>query len=172
MYQDQPGCFSTGEEQEVFGLVNVVTPLGKTRSERCAIDAVAVYHNHVTNADAPLLDRSGSGWLWRSLSNRLIIEHETFLTGRALRLARQAVLETIVQRLVRLSERHDLLSHIFWRCSFEKNACDEAGNDLHLSLMHPQARNLNGAHAQPTGTIPIFWPICRDQILVGDDVGP
>src|SRR5260370_20862177 len=142
MYQDQPGCFSTGEEQEVFGLVNVVTPLGKTRSERCAIDAVAVYHNHVTNADASLLDRSGSGWLWRSLSNRLLIEHETFLTGRALRLARQAVLETIVQRLVGLPERHDLISHIFWINPFAQDMGDEVGNDLHLGLVHPQAGDL------------------------------
>src|SRR5260370_20084053 len=142
MYQDQPGCFSTGEEQEVFGLVNVVTPLGKTRSERCAIDAVAVYHNHVTNADAAFLDRSGSGGLWRSLSNRLLIAHETFLTGRALRLARQAVLETIVQRLVGLPECHNLIPHDSWSCSFEKDLCDEVGNDLHLGLVHPQAGDL------------------------------
>src|SRR5437868_2049420 len=101
MHQDQPGCFSTAEEQEVFGLVNVVAPLSKTRRERRAINMVAIHHDHVTNADAAFLDRSGSGLLYRSLSNRLLIEHETFLTGRALRLARQAVLETIVKRLVR-----------------------------------------------------------------------
>src|SRR5260370_14569825 len=81
MHQDQPGCFSTGEEQEGFGLVNVVTPLGKTRRERCAIDAVAGYHNHVTNPDAPLLDRSGSCLLCRSLNSGWILEHETFLSG-------------------------------------------------------------------------------------------
>ncbi len=79
MHQDDLWLFRTDEEQEVLRLVNLVPPFGETRFERGALDAVAIHHNHIANADPPLLDQDHSNLLHRHLSVWLLIDHTAIL---------------------------------------------------------------------------------------------
>jgi hypothetical protein len=79
MHQDDLWLFRTDEEQEVLRLVNLVTPFGETRFELGTIGAVAIHHDHIANADAPLLNRDHSDLLHRCLSVWLRINHTAIL---------------------------------------------------------------------------------------------
>jgi hypothetical protein len=79
MHQDQLRLFCASEEQEVLRLVNLVTPFSKTRCERGTIGTVAIHHDHIAHADAPLLDRDRSALLHRRLSVWLRIDHPAIL---------------------------------------------------------------------------------------------
>src|SRR5260370_23654014 len=97
VHQDGLWLFCASEEQEVLCLVNLVASFGETRFERGTIGTVAIHHDHIANADAPLLDRDRFGLLRRRLSTGLTIDHTAFLPRRVLCLAGYAVLETVVE---------------------------------------------------------------------------
>ena len=107
----------------------------------------------------------------RRFSMRLTIKHDAFRTRRALRLGRQAVLETVVERLVGLPEGDHVVDDLCWLDSLKEETRDEVGDGLHLGLAHAQSGDLDGAHAQPSRAVPVLRPVCGDQVFVGDDVG-
>jgi hypothetical protein len=62
-----------------------------------------------------------------------------------------ALLKAVIERLVGLPESDHLFPLGLRLCSLNQDAGDEVGNSLHLGLAHTQARDLDGAQAQPTG---------------------
>src|SRR5258708_22563384 len=50
-------CFPR-KKQKMRGFMCLVVLFGKTLFEQGAVHPVCIHHNHVTNADAPLVDRS------------------------------------------------------------------------------------------------------------------
>ena len=84
---------------------------------------------------------------------------------------RYALIKAVVERLVGLPERYDIIDDYFWRCLFNEQACHEVSNGFHLCLVHSQTRDFGGPDTQSAWMIPIFRLVSRDQILVRDDVG-
>src|SRR5258708_37678021 len=70
-------CFPR-KKQKMRGFMCLVVLFGKTLFEQGAVHPVCIHHNHVTNADAPLVDRDFPGWMCRSFRVGLIVDHSLF----------------------------------------------------------------------------------------------
>ena len=51
------------------------------------------------------------------------------------------MIKTVVECLVGLPERYDIVNNIFWRCLLDEKTCHKICNGFHLRLMHSQARD-------------------------------
>src|ERR1051326_5355451 len=81
------------------------------------------------------------------------------------------MVKTVVERLVGLPERYDIVEDVFERGLLDEKTGYKRGDGLHVCLVHTQACDLGRSQAEPARMIPIFRPIGGDQILVGDNVG-
>jgi hypothetical protein len=81
------------------------------------------------------------------------------------------MVKVVVQRLVSLPELDHVLHDRVGREFLNQDARHKIRDEVHVLFAHTSARDLNCAHTQPTGSVPVARGITGQEVFVGHNIG-